>query len=293
MLDEHNTIHYANGAAASILGGRTDELIGTIFESKTADRETIEAPDRGPVQHAVVRQTEATLPGRPRIRVVILIDETKATTPHEIEAKVQEAAAALASLEGAAEAAVSEPAATPGTEAVAARLRHAVAGSVAVVRGSSPTGSDARNWQDRDSRGPHGFRVRGESTQEPDCATPRRMLVVDDDGAVARITARALAVLGIEAIAQDSVGGALSYLETDSVDTVLVDAMMPGPGIEQVCREIRRLQPGARVVVMSGADTVEDLVRDVSDCFLAKPFSVAELRGLFDERAPQRLKRAA
>jgi len=117
--------------------------------------------------------------------------------------------------------------------------------------------------------------------------------VVDDDGAVARITARALAVLGIEAIARDTVPGALAFLEAESVDAVLVDAMMPGPGVEQVCRELRELQPDAWIVVMSGADTVADRVRDVSDSFLAKPFSVAELRGLFEVKPDKALRRAA
>jgi len=283
MLDEDNTIHYANGAAASILGERPCDLIGTTFASRAADGEPIEALDFATGEQGSVWQPEGVAAGSARKRIVMLM--------HRGKASLGEAAAA--GLDESAGAAVAELTATRGTEAAAARLRHAVGGTGEFAQGLPAAGPGQRQGQEQERRGPLDFRACTESVAEREAAAPRRTLVVDDDGAVARITARALAVVGIEAIAPDSVDGALSYLETDPVDSVLVDAMMPGPGIEHVCREIRRLQPEARVIVMSGADTVAELVRDLADYFLAKPFSVAELRSLFDERAPQRLRRAA
>ena len=61
---------------------------------------------------------------------------------------------------------------------------------------------------------------------------------------------------------------------------MLLDLTMPLMGGGEVFREMRRLRPDLRIVVMSGHDehAATELVERTRSRFLAKPFTLEELR---------------
>lgn len=92
-------------------------------------------------------------------------------------------------------------------------------------------------------------------------ATPRRLLVVDDDEA-----SRQLAVAIFESIGwvvEEAEGGreALALLRDRSYDAVLLDISMPGMSGEEVCRRIRSdpAVAGLHVVAYTAHAFIDDL----------------------------------
>jgi putative two-component system response regulator len=101
-----------------------------------------------------------------------------------------------------------------------------------------------------------------------------KILIVDDEPSL-RITLTAfLKIEGYEAFNAASAKAALEFLESNTVDVVVTDIIMPGmTGIELMDR-IRALSQDIRVIVMTGEPTVETAVSAVkhgASDYLAKP----------------------
>jgi CheY-like chemotaxis protein len=80
-----------------------------------------------------------------------------------------------------------------------------------------------------------------------------RILVVDDDPAVARVFRRILTGGGYEVDVVHGGDAALRYLSANSVDLVLTDLVMPdGEGLAMI-RAIRQRQPDLKIIAASGA----------------------------------------
>jgi CheY-like chemotaxis protein len=109
------------------------------------------------------------------------------------------------------------------------------------------------------------------------------VLLVDDDDAVRRVTARYLALLGYTVVEAGEAGRALTAAE-GRVDVVLSDIGLPGMSGPALIEELRSRRPTLRTVLMTGfaleALRPEDWPPGTG--FLTKPFTVDELRACLD-----------
>lgn len=79
-----------------------------------------------------------------------------------------------------------------------------------------------------------------------------RILVVDDDPAVAEVIAEAIRARGDAALVALDGAEALDILETTPVDGVFLDLVMPGLGGIATLARIRARHPALQVVILSG-----------------------------------------
>jgi putative two-component system response regulator len=112
---------------------------------------------------------------------------------------------------------------------------------------------------------------------------PAQILVADDLEANRQLLIRILTSDGhVVHLATDG-DEALRLMETQSIDLVLLDVMMPGRTGFEVCRELKR-RPATRlipVVLITSLQDSESKVRGIdagADDFITKPFSTHELR---------------
>jgi signal transduction histidine kinase len=102
-----------------------------------------------------------------------------------------------------------------------------------------------------------------------------RILVVDDDSAVRRLTVEFLRVIGHSPMEAASGRAALTVLQGgDRCDLVVMDEVMPGLSGQDTVRLARRARPDLKVLFLSG-DTGNREVGD--DIWLQKPFNTRTL----------------
>ncbi|MET8326866.1 response regulator [Streptomyces sp. NPDC005181] len=109
------------------------------------------------------------------------------------------------------------------------------------------------------------------------------VLVVDDDIRVARINAAYVSKMpGFRVAAQaHSAAEALSAVESQHVDLILLDHYMPDRNGLAVVRELRRLSHRTDVIMVTAARdvaTVQEAMRHGALQYLVKPFTYAGLR---------------
>lgn len=122
-----------------------------------------------------------------------------------------------------------------------------------------------------------------------DSARKPRLLLVEDEAPVRAFAARALKLKGYDVIEADSAEAALALLRDPGlmVDLFLTDVVMPGMDGPAWVRQARQARPDAAVIFMSGY--TEDIFAEGQDriansVFLPKPFTLAELSQLVEER---------
>ena len=122
-----------------------------------------------------------------------------------------------------------------------------------------------------------------------------RVLVVEDDPAIARLLEVELseAGYGVELAATGSQG--LAAIERDEPAVVLLDVRLPDIDGLSVCRQARRSGHGMPILMLTALDRVGDRVLGLdagADDYLAKPFAIEELlarlRALARRAAPER-----
>jgi two-component system chemotaxis response regulator CheY len=109
---------------------------------------------------------------------------------------------------------------------------------------------------------------------------PHTVLIVDDDAAVRRTTAKYFAADGYTVAEAENGEAALAYLQSGSpVNVILLDLRMPVMDGWTFRREQRRIPEFAAipVIVLSGADVPRFFELDVAATF-QKPASMTELR---------------
>ena len=107
-----------------------------------------------------------------------------------------------------------------------------------------------------------------------------KVLIVDDDAAQRRIVASILSTEGHETHEAESVPAALEKLQQVSVEVVLTDLRMPGPGGLRLLQEAVRLMPAPEVVVITAfgsVDTAVEAMRRGAYDYLTKPLDKDEL----------------
>jgi DNA-binding response OmpR family regulator len=121
-----------------------------------------------------------------------------------------------------------------------------------------------------------------------------RVLLAEDDVAIAEPLARALRREGYDVDLRSDGPGALSLAQSGSVDLLVLDLGLPGMDGLEVCRRLRSDGHGFPVLVLTArADEVDTVVGlDAgADDYVTKPFRLAELlarvRALLRRGAPE------
>lgn len=105
------------------------------------------------------------------------------------------------------------------------------------------------------------------------------VLVVDDDAPSAKMTSFLLKEEGYTVRTADNGRDALRIVETEPVDLVILDVLMPPPDGYEVCRRIREKYE-VPIIFLSAKGETSDKVAGLelgADDYLAKPFEPSEL----------------
>ena len=106
-----------------------------------------------------------------------------------------------------------------------------------------------------------------------------RILVVDDDPALAEMIGIVLRADGFEPSFCDNGAEALTAFREHRPDLVLLDLMLPGKDGIEVCTELRR-ESGVPVIMLTAKSDTTDVVRGLesgADDYIVKPFNPKEL----------------
>lgn len=107
-----------------------------------------------------------------------------------------------------------------------------------------------------------------------------KILVVDDEQSVLRVTLNMLNHQGYQAIGTTSSAEALEIARTRQFEVLVTDVMMPGINGAEMARQIKECQPSLKCLFISGyaeAENEQIKMEDETHAFLQKPFSMAAL----------------
>ncbi len=110
-------------------------------------------------------------------------------------------------------------------------------------------------------------------------AMAAKILVVDDDPAVAEMTGIVLRADGFEPVFCDHGDRALDVFRTEQPDVILLDLMLPGKSGIDICREIRA-ESGVPIIMLTAKSDTVDVVLGLesgADDYVPKPFKPREL----------------
>lgn len=127
--------------------------------------------------------------------------------------------------------------------------------------------------------------------------SPRTLYVIDDEESIRQALSFCLGQ-EYRVKAFSTAEEALEALESDPPDLVLLDVALPGMNGIEVLRRMVTLNPGIRVIMISGcddADTIEAARKLKAYGYILKPLHLATLRqvvekALDDHRQPTRRK---
>jgi two-component system response regulator MtrA len=106
-----------------------------------------------------------------------------------------------------------------------------------------------------------------------------RVLVVDDDPALAEMLGIVLRGEGLEPAFVADGDAALGAFRREKPDVVLLDLMLPGTDGIEVCRQIRA-ESGVPIIMLTAKGDTTDVVRGLeigADDYIVKPFKPKEL----------------
>lgn len=107
-----------------------------------------------------------------------------------------------------------------------------------------------------------------------------KIMIVEDNSGFSRVLKDEIENSGFEAVTMDNgVDALLRYLDGD-IDIILMDVVMPKMSGIDALRIIRKIDPHARVVILTGNPTDEmrnEALRLGALDFLTKPFSLKSL----------------
>ncbi len=106
-----------------------------------------------------------------------------------------------------------------------------------------------------------------------------RILVIDDDTALAEMIGIVLRADGFDPVFCDNGEHALEVFHETNPDAILLDLMLPGKSGIDVCREIR-LESGVPIIMLTAKSDTVDVVLGLesgADDYVPKPFKPREL----------------
>lgn len=117
-------------------------------------------------------------------------------------------------------------------------------------------------------------------------ATPKpSLLLVDDDDRLRSRMARAFEERGYETQEADCYDAALAIGAEESTEFAVVDLRMPGKSGLEVVRELHRIDPSTKIVVLTGYGSIAtalEAMRLGATHYLTKPADVDEVIASFD-----------
>ncbi|HYG30269.1 MAG TPA: response regulator [Allosphingosinicella sp.] len=127
-------------------------------------------------------------------------------------------------------------------------------------------------------------RTRAEAAPAPSplaearAASAARVLVVDDDEGVRQVAAAIFEELGYDVLIAAGGGEALRLLETETVDILITDIVMPEITGVELARQVRAIAPRLPILFASGYADVKTFGHELGDeTVLRKPFRIAEV----------------
>ena len=129
-----------------------------------------------------------------------------------------------------------------------------------------------------------GSRTRGTSRATADSnlgsAWRARILVIDDEPALAELIDRTLRVAGFDSRTAGTRRDALAMAKEHQPELALIDVMLPdGSGFE-LCHQLRDQLPDLAVIFVTAKDSLADKLTGLNlggDDYITKPFSVTEV----------------
>lgn len=108
-----------------------------------------------------------------------------------------------------------------------------------------------------------------------------KILIVDDEPSILHLTMDVLTKEGYDVRGTNYSGEALEIIEKERFDLLLIDVVMPDINGLELLQRAREFDPNVTAVIMTGYSTVDITVESLkagAQSFLAKPFTVQELR---------------
>jgi DNA-binding NtrC family response regulator len=121
-----------------------------------------------------------------------------------------------------------------------------------------------------------------------------RVLIVDDEERFRTTMAKLLAVNGLTVTAVGSGTAALEELKARPYDVVTLDIRMPGMSGLDALAEIKKVNPGIEVIILTGhasVDTAVEIMKLGGYEYLLKPTSTEELMNKIDAAYERKLTR--
>lgn len=106
------------------------------------------------------------------------------------------------------------------------------------------------------------------------------ILVVEDEHKITRFIQRGLEMEHFTVDAAYDGEEALSKIEVNGYDLIILDLMLPKKDGIEVCKEIRGKKIDTPIIMLTARDTVEDRIRGLdegADDYVVKPFAFGEL----------------
>lgn len=107
-----------------------------------------------------------------------------------------------------------------------------------------------------------------------------RVLVVEDEVRLATLISQHLAELNLSVQVEHTGTAGLEAALSDPFELILLDVVLPGTDGFSICRELRRRNVTAPIMMLSARGVTEDRVRGLdsgADDYLTKPFEFSEL----------------
>jgi len=104
----------------------------------------------------------------------------------------------------------------------------------------------------------------------------KKILVIDDESIIRRSCERILAPDGFDVKSVPSGRDGIALLEQEAFDLILLDLKMPDMDGIDVLKEIMRVRPGAKVIIVSGYSTPETAAEAIelgASAYINKPFT--------------------
>lgn len=114
-------------------------------------------------------------------------------------------------------------------------------------------------------------------------------LVVDDEANIRALMAQALASYGWRSVVAAGGEAALEHLRQRRFDIVFLDLLMPGMNGAQTFREVRKLDPTVRVLIITAhpdSALMEEALQVGPFAIMRKPFSLQELGAVLTNTQP-------
>src|SRR6202158_4468169 len=107
-----------------------------------------------------------------------------------------------------------------------------------------------------------------------------RILLVEDEPRMAQVVAKGLREQSYAVDVAGDGNAALYQTSINDYDLILLDGVLPGPGVFEVCREVRARGDATPVLMLTARATIDDRITGFdagADDYLTKPFAFREL----------------